>query len=160
MDTKQDIEILDTLSLIESFCQVAELAGVSLDQNDFIVDKRPAPHVPPTKLPDGKSAVYIFIFKGQTLKVGKAGPNSNARYTSQHYNAEGAKSNLAKSLVDHGNLIGLTLSKDEAGSWVRANTDRINFLLDAKYNKFVIPLLESFLQCKLEPVYEGVMKKK
>ena len=142
-------------SLVDSFRLVALLAGVDLGPSDLTVEHLTAPHVSPSKLPTGKSAVYVFIFDGQALKVGKAGPNSNARYTSQHYNAGSAQSTLAASLLKNGNLIGVTLRKETASIWIKTNTDRINFLLDAKHGKFVLSLLESYLQCKLRPLFEG-----
>jgi len=43
--------------------------------------------------------VYAFGAMAFGLKVGKVGPNSNARYTSQHYLVGSAPSTLAASLV-------------------------------------------------------------
>jgi hypothetical protein len=42
--------------------------------------------------------IYGFWHDGIWLKIGKVGPNSHARYVSQHYNARSAGSNLAASL--------------------------------------------------------------
>lgn len=145
----------DPSSLVDLFLQVAKLAGVDLAPCDLTVERLPAPHTPPSRLPDGKSAVYVFIFKGRALKIGKAGPNSNARYTSQHYNAGSAPSTLAATLLKRGDLIGENITMETAPSWIKENTDRINFLLDAKHGKFVLALLESFMQCKLRPMFEG-----
>lgn len=84
------MSIQQASSLAETFREVAELAGVELGPSDLTVEHLPAPHDSPSRLPSGKTAVYVFVFNGQALKVGKAGPNSNARYTSQHYNASSA----------------------------------------------------------------------
>jgi hypothetical protein len=41
------------------------------------------------------------------------------------------------------------------GRWIRENIDRVNFLVDARLGVPVLTLLESFLQCRLKPRYEG-----
>jgi hypothetical protein len=90
------------------------------------------------------------------LKVGKAGPNSGARYTSQHYNAASAPSTLAASLLKEGHEIGVNgLSVESAGEWIKSNTSRINFLLKVECGVPALTLLESFLQCRLKPRFEG-----
>ena len=47
------------------------------------------------------------------------------------------------------------MTEPAVGGWIRANTDRYNFLLDSNYAIRLLTLLESFLQCKLDPVFEG-----
>ena len=90
------------------------------------------------------------------LKIGKAGPNSNARYTSQHYSPGAAQSTLAASLLKRGTEIGIREVTDSTvGDWIRENTDRCNFLVDSGYPIRLLTLLESFLQCRLDPVFEG-----
>lgn len=68
----------------------------------------PAPHRQPA-LPPGSGAVHAFALSaratsaagvGMVLKVGRAGPNSDARFRSQHYTTSG-RSTLAKSLLAH-----------------------------------------------------------
>ena len=146
----------DVASLAEDFRKVAGLAGVQLEAKDLRVESQGAPHRPPTKLPAQKMAVYIFCYKGRALKIGKAGPNSAARYTSQHYSATAASSTLAKSLLQRGSEVGVTgINEQTVGNWVRENTHRFNFLLDSKHPIRLLTLLESFLQCRLDPVFEG-----
>lgn len=115
-----------------------------------------APHRPPGRLPSGSMAVYVFSYGDIVLKVGKAGSNSGARYTSQHYNAASAPSTLAASLLKDGNQIGVSgLTVESAGDWIKKHTDRTNFIMRAECGIPSLTLLETFLQCKLKPRFEG-----
>lgn len=84
---------------LADFATVARLAGVSLAADDIRIEALPAPHAPPTRLPAGQMAVYVFTYGRDVLKVGKVGPKSQARYTSQHYNPGSAQSTLAASMI-------------------------------------------------------------
>ena len=166
----------DPKKLIDAFMKVLRLAGIrpasiklARECLSLEVEVLPAPHKP-TKLRDGRMAVYVFydasafkyLSNSNCLKVGKVGLRSKARYENQHYNPGSSKSNLAKSLLndddfkrDHRRII-------KIGSWIKNNTGRINFLLDAEAMlatetspMHVITLLEAFLQCYLQPKYEG-----
>ena len=146
----------DPQPLIDNFRKVVGLAGVSVPSNALSIERLPAPHKPPSALPKGKMAVYVFAWKGQCLKVGKVGPNSQARYTSQHYGPSSSNSNLAKSILGGRNELGLSdVSESNVGAWIKANVDRTNFLLNAECGIPVLTLLESFLQCRLRPRFEG-----
>ncbi|MGQ0610798.1 MAG: hypothetical protein ACT4N9_06810 [Paracoccaceae bacterium] len=141
---------------LADFVTVARLAGVTLATDDIRIEALPAPHAPPVRLPAGQMAVYVFIHGTDVLKVGKVGPKSQARYTSQHYNPGSAQSTLAASMVADAERLGL--GEDdvvEVGSWIRMNVDRVNILLPARLGVPVLSLLESFLQCRLRPRYEG-----
>ena len=141
---------------LADFVTVARLAGVTLATDDIRIEVLPAPHVPPTQLPMGQMAVYVFTCGNDVLKVGKVGPNSQARYTSQHYNPGSAPSTLAKSIIADAELLGLGEADSEGiGSWIRSNVDRVNILLPVHLGVPVLTLLESFLQCSLRPRYEG-----
>lgn len=78
-------------SAIDDFRTVARLAGVELSNDSISVEYLSAPHLPPTKLPLVKMAVYVFSKGPEVLKVGKVGAKSQARYTSQHYNPGSAR---------------------------------------------------------------------
>ena len=107
---------MDTQALIQDFLRVAALAGARLAESEIEVETLKAPHRPPSRLPAGKMAVYVFSCGDTVLKVGKAGPNSGARYTSQHYNAASARSTLAASLLKGGDEIGVSgLTVESAG---------------------------------------------
>lgn len=151
---------IDVEAIIRDFEQVAQLAGVVLDPASFTTEELPAPHRP-TGLPLNSMAVYVFSYKGRTLKVGKVGPNSDARYRSQHYSARSSASNLASSLLKNPGPIGNpAVSVDSVGDWIRDNTNRVNFILDKNVGIEVLNLLESFVQCRLRPVYEGFASQK
>lgn len=147
---------LDTEALVQDFLRVAELAELRIARSDIEVETLKAPHRPPSRLPSGKMAVYVFSYGGIVLKVGKAGPKSGARYTSQHYNAASAPSTLAASLLKDGRRIGVTgLTVETVGDWVKKHTDRRNFILRAECGTLSLALLETFLQCRLKPCFEG-----
>jgi len=142
--------------LVNDFIKVAHLAGANLVEDDLVIQILPAPHRPPSLLPNGKMAVYIFFWNEKCLKVGKVGQNSNARYTSQHYNPRSSNSNLAKSILLGKDKLGLpSVSETNVGAWIKSNTDRINILLDSRHGIPALTLLESFLQCRLRPYFEG-----
>lgn len=148
--------IEDPLQLKEDLLRVVELAGINRESVKLTVESLPAPHKPPSKLAKGKMAVYVFSYQGQALKVGKAGPKSQARYASQHYNPGSAPSTLAASLLKESVLINVSgLTQGNVSEWIRANTDRLNVIIDESSGVRLLTLLESFLQCKLRPLFEG-----
>lgn len=152
-------------TLIEEFlAQYSAVAKPSIE-----LDCWPAPHRQ-RGLPLGKCAVYVFslsqrlattpLFEaGKVLKVGMAGPNSDARFRSQHYKPGRALSTLAGRLVSRRDLwpdLGIANITDATvGDWIKANTDRENFYLDGIYHKTALGLLEAFLIARLQPLFEG-----
>lgn len=145
-----------TALLVADFTQVATIAGVPVSPEDITVEEWPAPHRPPTKLPTGMQAVYVFLYAGLCLKVGKAGPNSAGRYCNHHYGVNRAPSTLAKSLVAVQSTLGLSgLNDTNVSVWIRQQTDRVNLLLPVGAGVFALSLLEVFLQCRLQPLLEG-----
>lgn len=151
-------------SLIEDFRQAIQM--LDLKCGSIEVESQPAPHQP-HKLPSGKCAVYVFSITDQhacpagahrVLKIGKVGPNSNARFQYQHYNPSSASSTLSGSLLN-GKIFWRYLSISrmnilEVGDWIKDNTDRDNFYLLSK-DKAVLELLERYLRGTLSPVFEG-----
>lgn len=149
------IDGFSAMDLVCAFSSVAELAGVSIPLGDIEVVELPEPHRRPSSLPKGKSAVYVFMFGNSCLKVGKAGPRSSARFCSQHYGLN-APSTLAKSLITHQGRLGLTdLHASNVGDWICTNTRRVNFLIPSSYGAAILSLLEAFVQCRLNPEFEG-----
>ena len=148
--------LLDTDAILRDFRKAVNLAGVALAEDEIEVKSLPAPHQPPRPLTSGEMAVYVFLFQGRVLKVGKVGPKSQARYVSQHYNAGSAPSTLAASLLKRGPEVGLpAVDSNEMPEWIKKNTDRINFIMKAERGMHVLTMLEAFLQCRLRPVFEG-----
>jgi hypothetical protein len=115
-------------------------------------------------LPIGLGAVYVFSLssrmnaragRGRVLKVGKAGPNSNARFRYQHYKAGAALSTLAGAIQNNPLLwgyIGFAGRADDVGKWICQNTDRNNFYFT---DKALIGLFEVYAKARHGPVFEG-----
>jgi hypothetical protein len=128
-----------------------------------------APHLPPD-LPAGKCGVYVFspcsvttakAGPNRTLKVGKIGANSGPRFKYQHYSSGSANSTVAGALENNKLLWGYVGVADDTtafGEWLKENTDRDHFFVDAANADFV-PLLEVYLKAVLGPVLEGSLKK-
>lgn len=138
-----------------AFAQAAALAEVFIPLSEVDVEFFAAPHLPPSTLPTGKLAVYVFMFGDRCFKVGKAGPNSAARFCYQHYGTK-APSTLAKSLLKSQSSIGDNGPVEaNVKEWICENTTRVNFLIPSKYGVFALSLLEAFVQCRLQPEFEG-----
>ena len=141
--------------IADDFVSVAALAGLDIPRSDIEVAVLVTPHRPPSSLPSGKLGVYVFMFGNRCLKVGKAGPNSVARFCSQHYGTN-APSTLAKSLLKSQSSVGMTsLDSSNIKTRICENTTRLNFLLASMHGVFALSLLESFVQCRLRPEFEG-----
>jgi hypothetical protein len=151
--------------MIHAFVQVAALAHVQLDPAHVEHELLPAPHKPPSSLPPGLQAVYAFLLDDLCLKVGKAGPKTQARFTSQHYGF-GAPSTLAKSILANPQRLAdllpperrtelATLNEAKVGAWIEHNAARLHIFLPTAAGPFALGLLEAFVQCRLNPLFEG-----
>jgi len=151
-DWRKEIE-----TALIAFVTVSQLANDPVQLGDLEVEFLDAPHVSPAKLPSRKMAIYGFWWNGTWLKIGKAGPNSNARYTYQHYDAMSAQSTLAGSLANDlqmNKVIGF--DKQNPGEWIKASTCRVNILIAKYRRRELLSLLEAFLHVRLHPRYEGL----
>lgn len=153
-------------NLINDFLEVAKIATVQIQKDQITVELLTAPHRRPKRLPSGKQAVYWFSVANICLKVGKAGAQSSARFTSQHYNPNSSGSNLAKSIIKSKERLKTMLPDDirltldvlteaKVGEWIETHTTRCNIYIGAEFNDLVLSLLELFIQCRLKPVFEG-----
>ncbi|HLJ25664.1 MAG TPA: hypothetical protein VKY85_03045 [Candidatus Angelobacter sp.] len=148
--------------LISDFTRVSAIAGMPIKEHEIRHEFLRAPHQSP-RLPKESYALYVFSLTCEelvVLKVGKAGPNSAARFESQHYLPRSCNSNLGKSIVaggSHWSKLGISaIEEDTVGEWLRSNTDRDHFFLNCGPSiVFLINLFEAFLQCKLRPLFEG-----
>lgn len=114
-----------------------------------------APHRPPSRLPKGKLGVYGFCVDGCWLKVGKAGENSQPRWTSHHYWGC-ALSSLSGSLQSDPQMRGkIGSNKAQVREWIMRETHRVNILLPADVGRMLHSRLEDFLIARLRPRYEG-----
>jgi hypothetical protein len=154
----------DFRELAETLISVARLSGVTLEPTDITIESLPAPHKRPRGIPSGKQVVYAFFLGSCCLKVGKAGPKTQARFTSQHY-GENAPSTLAKSILKEKSLMsGLLedgrrneiefLTSDSVGRWIETNTARVHVFIPVSVGSFILGLFESFLQCRFNPLFE------
>jgi hypothetical protein len=147
------------------FILVASAAGHPLLPDELMVEFSAAPHARPRNLPAGKMAVYVFGIEERCLKVGKAGPKTAQRYTYQHYHAGSAPSTLSASIlkhVDKGRAPFWGAAEPpwvkDVGSWIERHTWRANLLLPANRSLHLLNLLEAFVQCRLDPAFEGVLR--
>ncbi len=128
--------------------------GKPINGSSLEIIDRGKPHKP-EPLPDGKMGVYLFLYDDVFLKIGKAGPKSNARFYSQHYNPKSARSTLAASILSDKSNIAGTITESNIGDWIKENCHRIDILLDADVGIFALELIEAALHYKYEPIYEG-----
>jgi len=156
---------LDLTELTKALIEVPRLADVTLQPCDVKTQALPAPHRRPRSLPLGSQAVYAFFLGAHCLKVGKAGPKTQARFTSQHY-GESAPSTLAKSILRERSRVAALLAADRRveierlnpdsiGDWIEANTSRVHIFTPATADSFLLGLVESFAQCRFRPIFEG-----
>ena len=156
--------MIEQSELIDTFLQVAHLAHVQLAASDVRGELLPAPHKRPASLPPSSEAVYAFLLGDRCLKVGKAGPKTQARFTSQH--GFNAPSTLAKSILKYpGHVAALmpparqpeleALGESSVGAWIERNTSRFHVFLPTSAGALALSLLEAFLHCRLRPVFEG-----
>ena len=131
------------------------VTGIDIQPDDIDIETLEMPHRP-MPLPAGKVAVFVFSDTEQVLKVSKTGPNSNARYQSQHYGVWRAPSTLAGALLRDCNAVQRhNLNEENVGHWIKRNTDRVNFILDESYYGRTLDRLKEFLLDRLRPIYEG-----
>jgi hypothetical protein len=142
----------EAYKIADDFVSAAALAKLDIPRSDIDVAVLSMPHRPPSSLPSGRLGVYVFMLGDRCLKVGKAGPKSRARFCSQHYGTN-APSTLAKSLLKSD--LALDLNPSNIKDWICQNTTRVNFLMPAAHGVFALSLLESFVQCRLLPEFEG-----
>jgi hypothetical protein len=86
--------------------------------------------------------------------IGTAGPKSNARYASQHYNANSSGSNLARFLLADADAAPIVASDPEAvREWIKASTNRVNILFPAADSTDILTRLKALLHDRLHPHY-------
>ena len=140
-----------------------------LSQAPVKIEPLGVPHRP-IALPVGWQGIYCFRFGPAWLKVGKAGPNSGARWVSHHYKCTRALSTLAWSLIRyaHGtsedprtsNLKALLqrVSPYDIEEWIKRHTERVNILIREEMGSAGLTRLEDISHRILDPVFEGRWK--
>lgn len=132
---------------------VITLLGKTVDPSKYTVIDRGLPHTPKS-LELGTMGVYTFLYDDKFLKIGKAGPSSNARLLSQHYNPGSAMSTLAASILTDDGMASLSITEANFGNRIKQNCRRIDIILDADLGVFTLELVEEILHYKYEPKYE------
>lgn len=158
---------LDLAPILADFATAADRLGSPGWPADLDVEYLPAPHKP-TALRAGYGAVYVFALRtgdldpagpDRVLKVGRVGPNSNARFQSQHYSPTSTRSNLANSIINYPALwpwLGIeAIDATTIRNWMLATLDRANIYVPAA-SAALIPPLEMYVRARLGgSVYEG-----
>jgi hypothetical protein len=134
--------------------KVSAALGRELDMDKIQVIDRGVPHCTP-KWRDGLMAVYTYNFQGEFLKIGKAGPRSEARFRSHHYNPHNAKSTLAASILSDPKMSGYSLNDKTVGNWIKEHCRRIDVMIPVNMGIFTLELVEAILHYVYEPRYEG-----
>lgn len=135
-------------------CDVSSVLGKLIDKSQYEIIDRGVPHQPKT-LPVRMMGIYTFWYEGKFMKIGKAGPNSNARFLRQHYNPRSAPSTLAASILSDKRMQDKGITDYNIGDWIKNNCRRIDILLDSGLGIFTLELIEAVLHYKYEPIYEG-----
>ncbi|SHH33028.1 hypothetical protein SAMN02745245_01102 [Anaerosphaera aminiphila DSM 21120] len=126
----------------------------NIDEIKYDVISRGCPHEP-KGLPKNKMGIYMFIYGDRFLKIGRVGNKSNARFVSQHYNPNSSKSNLAKSILKDEDMKDFNLDEKSVGKWIKDECFRIDILVDDSLGIRALSVIESILQYKYKPIYEG-----
>lgn len=146
---------MDYVHEIDSLIQEVSLAiGKPISRDNYEIVDRGLPHIPPTRLPAGKMAIYMFLLGDEFLKIGKANLRSNARFCSQHYGLN-APSTLAKSLLSDSGMSGLNVAPSNIKDWIKTNCRRIDVIINAELGVFALELIEGIMHYKYEPKYVG-----
>ena len=124
----------------------------TLSEDDYFIEDMGCPHNQPKKMPNGYAAIYIFIYRDEFLKIGKANEKSNARFVSQHYGFS-APSTLAKSICSDEEFVSLGVNQENVKMWMMENLHRINIYV--KSNKATTELVEAVLHYAFRPRFEG-----
>lgn len=158
--SKKDVDDL-IMVFIAASAHTGLTVHAKLIRGEFLA----APHKP-SKLPFRKHAIYWFSVGDRCLKVGKSGPQSAARYTSQHYNPRSSPSNLAKSILSNRDRLKAVIHPEmqiqvdgldelTVGKWIKQKTSRCNLIVDLAVNDRALSFLETFIQARLQPLFEG-----
>jgi hypothetical protein len=157
----------DIDEVVKAFSTWAETYGHGPARAEVRVQSLGRPHRPEA-LAVGWQGVYCFRYDDIWLKVGKAGPNSGARWVSQHYKPGRAQSTLAFSLLKYGHFATSEhpslpqlqqqlrlVSTDEIAAWIKRHTERVNLLIRAEMGTGGLAQLETIAHRLLDPVFEG-----
>lgn len=161
--TVNDIDLV-----VAQFLEWGQKRSPQLSATDIEVALLGVPHTP-VPLRKGWQGVYAFVLGTVWLKVGKVGPNSNARWVSQHYSPTRSLSNLPWSLMRYTHLSSFNHPRLPAnlrtelravppnafGDWIKKHAARVNFTIRADLGSVALDRLERIAHDVLKPVFEG-----
>ena len=108
-------------------------------------------HLTPA-LPNGFSAIYIFGYEDEVLKVGHCGLNCTPCFQSRHYGFS-FPSTLARSLMNYEEWNHL-YNENTVGNWIKENSTRYNIYIPASYGNYFRYFAEAFFILKYHPLFE------
>lgn len=150
--------------LRQCLLKAAELGRVDIAPSEIEIRFQDPPHDRPS-LPFWSQAIYVFRLRSLYLKVGRAGPNSRSRMSTQHYTAS-TEYSLANLISENAEPLMEELSREEVqslealpvdrvGEWIANNCGRINIFIPAEYPRTTANLFEAVLLSRFDPCYEG-----
>ncbi|MDR2558676.1 MAG: hypothetical protein LBC86_03915 [Oscillospiraceae bacterium] len=138
----------------EIFKSIFDTKKHPIKEGQYYIQDLGVPHRSKT-LPQGKMAIYTFVHNGQFLKIGKVGKNSNARFSSQHYNPGSAMSTLSKSILRDPSMKNHGLNHANIKPWMKQNLHRIDIIIDAGLGNEFLARIEDVMHYMFNPKYEG-----
>ena len=164
--------MIDPSDLVCDFAAAAEQASINGWSGQLRDELEPgllrAPHCPPVLRP-GYCAVYAFAISpnarepapcgaGTVLKVGRVGASNKRRFTRSHYNPDGPRSTLARSLVSYPIMwpwLGIHhLDPDTVKQWMLSHLDRMHVFVPDGHPE-VLAALEVYARARMGSVFEG-----
>jgi hypothetical protein len=121
----------------------------------------------PSVLRNGEQGVYVFLRGELCFKVGKAGPNSAPRWSSNHYKFNGNQNSIFANTIisknehfrslfpDNQQNIFNDLTQENTKVWIRQNISRMEFKISSDESIGALNLLEGLVQYRMNPIYEG-----
>ena len=135
--------------------QMSRYLNEPISRDTIEIEVFPPPHFPKA-LPTGKQAVFAFYWPEQDrfLMVALSGPNSNARFQSQHYLPTSSGSNLARKILQQKEVLGIgDVDENTVGLWMKGNLARVNFYLPADIGKEVLKYFKDYLRLTWRPAF-------
>ena len=145
---------------------ISKFNELSSTKVDVMFMEKGMTHIP-TPLSKDRHGVYVFYNENNCFKVGKAGPNSQARWSSNHYHVyKTTRSSLAKSILYNKekvkkyyqpvHYVGINrLDNTNIKEWMKSNLSRIELTISYNSNELELNLLEAIALYKLKPIFEG-----
>ena len=140
-------------SLKSEIIAVSKIVGKEINTNDIWICDSGCPHNSPKKRDSNVSNVYMFQYKDNFLKIGKADIKSSARHNSHHYTPKGSSSSLYHSL-EKSDYFKSIISNGNIGKWIKENCRRIDIYINENESSYTLGMIESLMIYKFNPLFE------